>query len=453
MRKYLGLFAFVLLIALVAAGCSSKSETSGTSGNAGGNTGGNTGSSQSAAGDGSEGLSGKITIASWAAAADSLEETAGNFKNIHPNAQIDIQRVGHDYQSIIPPLTAGKGAPDIVHIEQRDFQTFLRQFEGQFVDLQSEIGDKKDEFAEIAWAAVEKDGKAYGVPWDLGPAGVWYRTDYYEQAGIDVESIKTWDDFIAAGKQLQAAVEGVNMVAFDTVGSDPNPSTWMLLMNQLGGRYMDENGKIDFANEPNIRAMEMVKRFKDEGIVLHAGNWDELVQAVSGGKTASVILPVWFAGTISVQAEDQAGLWGVMPLPAFEEGGPNEANLGGGVLAITTQSENQELALEFIKYALMTNEGQDVQMKYGLFPSWQPYYDSEGFQKEDEFFGFKLADFFGSVAKNIPVLEFGPYYMDFHSNLLNAYGAVLTGQKSAEDALKEAEERSAAVTLLEITSR
>lgn len=146
MRKYLGLFAFVLLIALVAAGCSTKNETSGTSGN----TGGNTGSSQSAAGDGSEGLSGQITIASWAAAADSLEETAGNFKNIHPNAQIDIQRVGHDYQSIIPPLTAGKGAPDIVHIEQRDFQTFLRQFEGQFVDLQSEIGDKKDEFAEIA---------------------------------------------------------------------------------------------------------------------------------------------------------------------------------------------------------------------------------------------------------------------------------------------------------------
>lgn len=433
MKKNKIVISLILIMLLVFTGCSNREA-------------GNSSGSES------DGLTGKITIASWAAAADSLEETAGNFMKIHPDAKIEIQRVGHDYQSIIPPLTAGIGAPDIVHIEQRDFQTFLRQFEGQFKDLKDEIGDRKAEFAEIAWTAVERDGKVFGVPWDLGPAGVWYRTDYYEKANIDVESLKTWDDFIEAGKKLKETVDGVSMVAFDTVGSDPNPSTWMILMNQLGGQYTDSDGKINFANEANMKAMEMVKKFKDENIVLHAGNWDELVQAVSNGRTASVILPVWFGGTISVQAEEQAGLWNVMPLPAFEEGGPNQANLGGGVLAITEQSKNQELALEFIKYALLTNEGQDVQMKYGLFPSWQPYYDSEGFQKVDEFFGFKLADFFGTVSKNIPALDFGPYYMDFHSNLQNAYGYVLNDRMSVEEALKNAAERSATITGLEISN-
>lgn len=399
-----------------------------------------------------EELTGEIEVASWAAAADSLEEAAEKFMEENPNATINIRRVGHDYSSITPPLTAGVGAPDIVHVEQRDFQTFLRQFEGQFVDLTDKMGDRKDEFAEIAWQAAEKDGQVWAVPWDIGPAAVWYRSDYFEEAGIDPDAIKTWDDYIEAGKTLQEKLDGVNMVAFDATGSDPNPSTWMILMNQLGGKYNDEDGKINFTNEENIKAMEMVKKFKDEGIVFDAANWDALMQAISNGDTASIILPVWLAGNIKGNAPDQEGLWSVMPLPAFEEGGPHQANLGGGVLAITTQSENPDLAWAFIEYSLLTEEGQDIQMKYGLFPSWQPYYEMEGFQEEDEYFGIKLADFFGSVSMDIPELDFGPYYMDFHSNLRDAYGNTLNGNMSAEEALREAEERSASSTGLEIAN-
>lgn len=398
----------------------------------------------------SNGSDNEINVATWAAAADALEEAAEKYMESNPDAKINIQRVGHDYQSIIPPLTAGKGAPDIVHIEQRDSQTFLRQFDGQFIDLSDKIGDREDEFAEVAWEAVSKDGKVYGVPWDLGPAAVWYRTDYYEEAGIDADAIETWDDFIVAGKQLQDKIDDVKMLTFDLTGSDPNPSTWMILMNQLSGQYNDEDGKINFVNEPNIKALEMVKKFKDEGIVHDSGDWSALVQTVQNGDAASVMLPVWFAGTISAQAEDQAGLWGVMELPAFEKDGPHQANLGGGVLAITEHTSNKDLAYSFIEFALLTNEGQDIQMKHGLFPSWQPYYESEGFSKVDEYFGFNLPDFFAKVSKDIPKLEFGPYYREFHNELTDAYGNAMNDIMSPEEALKNAEDRSAAATELEI---
>ncbi|MEI3606597.1 extracellular solute-binding protein [Pseudogracilibacillus sp. SE30717A] len=430
---FLKMMAFALACLLLVA-CSSKDSSKTTD-------------DSESAGDGT---SGEITVASWAAAADALEEAAENYMEENPDAKITIQRVGHGYENIIPPLTAGMGAPDIVHVEQRDFQTFLRQFDGQFMDLTDQIGERKDEFAAIAWEAVEKDDKVLGVPWDLGPAAVWYRADYYEEAGINPDDIETWDDFIEAGKQLQEKVDGVKMVTFDTSGSDANPSTWMILMNQLSGQYNDEEGNINFANEPNIKAMEMVKKFKDEGIVYDSGDWSALVRTITNGDAASVILPVWLAGTISGQASDQAGQWNVMKLPAFEEGGPHQANLGGGVLAVTENSESKDLAVSFIEYALLTNEGQDVQMKYGLFPSWQPYYESEGFSKEDEFFGFKLSDFFASVSTDIPKLDFGPYYMDFHSELLDAYGNVMNDVMDAEEALKNAEERSSSSTGLDI---
>lgn len=419
-------------LALTLAACGGSGGTSGTDTAGGGDT---------------------ITVASWAAAADALEVAAGDYMDANPGTTITIQRVGHDYANIIPALTAGSGAPDVIHVEQRDFQTFTRQFEGQFMDLTEQIAPHQDEFASVAWVATQMDGKTYGVPWDLGPAAVWYRTDYYEQAGIDPAEIKTWDDFIEAGKQLQDAVDGVKMVTFDATGSDPNPSTWMILMSQLGGRYQDDQGLIDFANEPNIQAMEMVRSFKDAGIVHDSGDWAALVQTIQSGQAASIILPVWLAGTIEAQAPDQEGLWSVLPLPAFEAGGNQNANLGGGVLTIYENSGSKELALDFIEYALLTNEGQAVQMSHGLFPAWQPFYETEEFKADSGYFATNIAEAFAEVATEIPEIEFGPYYMDFHSELSNAYGIVMTTDESAESALAAAEQRAATATGLEVTTR
>jgi len=409
------------------------------------------GGGDSAGSDGA--ASGPITIASWAAAADAMEDTAELYMAENPGTEIIVERVGHGYESIIPPLTAGSGAPDVIHVEQRDFQTFLRQFDGQFLNLTDEIADREGEFASIAWEAVTRDGEVFGFPWDLGPAAVWYRTDFYEQAGIDVDAIETWDDFIAAGHQLQDELDDVSMVTFDLTGSDPNPSTWMILMNQLGGRYTNDAGEIDFVNDANVRAMEQVHAFKEEGIALDSGDWSALVQNISSGNTASVILPIWLGGTIKAQAPDQEGVWGAMPLPAFESGGNREANLGGGVLAIHKDTQNAELAIDFLNYALLTEEGQTVQMDYGLFPSWQPFYESDAIQEEDPYFATNIGDFFASVSTDIPTLEFGPYYMDFHSELLNAYGQTLTGAADATAALEQAEDRAATATGLEIADR
>ncbi len=395
---------------------------------------------------------GPITVASWAAAADALEEAAAAYAEQDGKAEIEIQRVGHDYANIIPALTAGSGAPDIMHVEQRDFQTFQRQFAGQFVDVTEFLAPYEGQFAEVAWTAGGNGEAMHGVPWDLGPGAVWYRTDLYEQGGISADEIETWDDFVTAGETLQSNLDDVNMVAFDATGSDPNPSTWMLLMGQLGGRYTLD-GKIDFANEPNLRAMQQVKDFKDAGIVYNAGDWAALVEAVSSGRTASVILPVWFAGTIEAQAPDQKGLWSVMPLPAFEKGGNHDTNLGGGVLAVSSGTECPDEALDFIQFALLTDEGQTIQLEHGLFPAWQPFYESEAFAKADTgFFQVNVPETFASLAQSIPNLEFGPYYMDFHSELNNAYGQVMSANQSPEAAFKEAESRAATATGLEVVS-
>lgn len=83
-------------------------------------------------------------------------------------------------------------------------------------------------------------------------------------------------------------------------------------------------------------------KLKNEGIVFNSPTWDDRVRAVVNGNTATVIYPVWYAGTLRHQAKELKGKWGVFPLPAFTEGGPNQANSGGSLLAISSQSKTKK---------------------------------------------------------------------------------------------------------------
>lgn len=50
------------------------------------------------------------------------------------------------------------------------------------------------------------DGQVYGMPFDSGVTGLYYRKDYLEQAGFKPEDMQdlTWDRFIEIGQQVEA---------------------------------------------------------------------------------------------------------------------------------------------------------------------------------------------------------------------------------------------------------
>ncbi len=70
------------------------------------------------------------------------------------------------------------------------------------------------QFPDFKRTELEVGDAAYAMPWDS--VRPWfYRRDFYKNAGIDPASIKTWDDFIAAGKKISAANPGVVMSQAD----------------------------------------------------------------------------------------------------------------------------------------------------------------------------------------------------------------------------------------------
>jgi lactose/L-arabinose transport system substrate-binding protein len=399
-----------------------------------------------------QGASGAINVASWNIAADALKETIPAFKKQNPGADVTVQYIDFDYSQLTPRLQAGAGAPDVFSVAQQDLKSFLLRFPDQFVDLTERMEAHGDEFAEAPLATVTKDGRIFGVPWDMGPVALFYRRDYLEQAGIDPASVTTYDEFVQAGKRLQEEVGGdVKWTAIDATGSDGNPADYIYLLNQLGGSFYDERGRVDFTNEKSYQAMSTIERIKAEGVYVNVPSYDEWARVISNGDTASAIAAVWESGTIKQQGGDaQKGKWDVMPLPAFSEGGSRQATAAGSVLVVSSQSQNQDGAWEFIKHALLTNEGQDKQWEYGLFPSWKPYWDQPNFTKPDPYFGFSVARRFADIARNVQPLDYGSHFLDFYKPLGDAYSAVLTGDASPQEAFARAEQRAAEAANLEV---
>ncbi len=157
--------------------------------------------------------SGEITIWSWNIAASSLKATVAGFNKQFPDVKVTVEDLGNQQtfdKTLAGCAAGGAGLPDILSIENHESEIFWTQFPDCFVDLKTlgytdEIAAK---FPDFKRTELEVDGKAYAMPWDSGPVAMFYRRDFYEKAGVDPATIKTWDDFIAAGKKIQEANPG-----------------------------------------------------------------------------------------------------------------------------------------------------------------------------------------------------------------------------------------------------
>lgn len=420
MKKLTLLLSLLLITSVLLVACSGKDEKSG--------------SAESGA---------TIKVAAWNSAADALAEQIEGFNKKYPDIKVEILHSDTGYSKVTPALAAGSGAPDIIQTQARDFQAFLTKFPDQFVDLTDKTKAYHDQFIESSWGAVTQDGKVYAMPWDTGPTALYYRIDLFEKAGIDIASIKTWEDYIEAGKKLKEVIPETTMTGYT---NDFN--LYEIFLNQLGGSYV-KDGKINVNSPESKEALLLQKKMKDEGVAINVKDGNGRITANNNETIATNILPVWYAGTLQHSVDKQAGKWGIVPLPAFEEGGNTQANLGGSVLAVSKQSKNADAAFKFIEYVLTTDEGQKVMIDYGLFPSYVPFYENEEFKENNDYFGMGVYPFFAGLTENIHTMDHGPIMLDATKPINDLISAVLEG-KNVDESMETAAKAISKTTKLEI---
>ncbi len=197
---------------------------------------------------------GTIEIWAWNINVPLLEKAAEEYKKENPKAEIRISDISTQdvYTKLSIGLQAkGKGLADVILIEDTHIRGFFENWPSNFTNL-SALGynDNEKYFPAFKVALNKMDGNFYGMPFDAGPVGVFYRPSIFKEAGIEPSTIETWDDYIKAGEAIREKT-GAYM-------TDVRTDEDILVRAMIGTfntHYFDIDGNIAFNSPEMIEAI------------------------------------------------------------------------------------------------------------------------------------------------------------------------------------------------------
>lgn len=314
---------------------------------------------------------------------------------VYPNAEM--------HNKLLIAIQSGVGAPDIADININYFANFVKG-DIQLVDLTDIVTQVLPYGVQSRFDLYAKDGKYYGLPTHVGATVVYYNKKITDQAGVDIDSLDTWDKYCEAGKQVVAKT-GKPMTVFEVSNQRP---FWPMIV-QRGGDYLNKDGSVALDSDINIKTLEyMRKMFFDDKIVeaCPGGNTsvEEFWTYMNGGGCASLIMPSWFMSRFLNYMPDLKGNVYIRPMPVFEEGDARTVGIGGTATSITTQCKNIDIAKKVVEEAKLTKEANiNIWTKLAFDPVRTDVWDSEELTKASEYFGNE--SFFEIIAPykdNIP---------------------------------------------------
>ena len=382
----------------------------------------------------------EITIWAWNVAAKALVESAKSFNQKYPNIKVNVQEYGlaqNVYERYSVILSSGVGVPDIIQIESDYVQTFAETYPQYFFDMNGYIDiEGKVDPSKIS-TSYDSEKRLVSIPWDSGPVVMFYREDLFNQAGIDINTIITFEDYISAGKKLKERFPNITMTGLPFT-QDENLFRCLLVANK--SYYLNNKGEITVASSKAIETLQMIKRLIDEGVAKNTINWDGGIVANKNGELASWIMGGWWGGTIKDQMPEMKGKWKIAPIPAFPDGARASSSGGAGLSITASEPIKQAAALEFIKESLMNVDNQLMMYeKFSLFPSYLPTYDDARFLKSDDYFGDDFNKILADVTKEIPnVIYASEDFAEIKNTVVSVYEDVLNNNRDIKSALEQA---------------
>ncbi|WP_210275443.1 ABC transporter substrate-binding protein [Rhizobium sp. G21] len=367
-----------------------------------------------------------------------MKEAGARYTAKHPETTfniVDFAKADVE-QKLQTSLSSGATdtLPDIVLIEDYGAQKYLQSFPGSFAALSDKIDYSG--FAPYKVQLMTVDDKVYGMPFDSGVTGMYYRKDYLEQAGFKPEDMQniTWDRFIEIGKEVEAKT-GHKMMGFD-----PNDAGLTRIMMQSAGEwYFDNDGNLNIENNAALKAaLETQGKIMQAGIFKPTAGWNEWLASFTSGDVAAVVTGVWITGTVKAQA-DQSGKWGVAATPKLSvEGATSASNLGGSSWYVLEASKEKDEAIDFLNevYAKDTEFYQKILTERGAVGSLMAAREGAAYGAEDPFFGGeKVWQKFSDWLAQIPAVNYGIFTNEVDTAVTANLGSMGKGAK-VEDVLK-----------------
>lgn len=236
------------------------------------------------------------------------------------------------------------------------------------------------------------DGTVYAVPYYFGSRYIFYRSDIWSAAGVEVPT--TLQEFTDAAEKLTTETQS----GFAMGGQDwRNGISWVFAN---GGELATVDGTewTSTLSDPNtIKGLEMWQELVQKASLLptterDVSYWDFLNDGTDGAapEATSIMAPGWARWSIGDMTTNDAGeevrdgmaddsKFDIFAMPGVD-GGVAPVFAGGSNIAISAKSQNPELAKELMKI-IFSEDYQTMLGENGLGPANTQYTSSLGDDK------------------------------------------------------------------------
>lgn len=391
-------------------------------------------------GESSEGSGGKTTLTlldyytAGTGSSDAVNWYVEKFESEHKN--VDVQRQSVPFENLMPKVLQAASAsdmPNIVIIDNPNVQQVAAT--GQLRTFDDLPGHTTDGYYDGAVKECEYEGAHYCYPVGSNSTGLFYNKKMLDAAGIDPPT--TWAELTTAAEKLtKGSTHGI------AVSAPPDEQgTW-----QLEPFAWSNGGTMTKVDSPQwIQALEMWTTWAENGYmsksVMQWGQSPELTQQFLKEKAAMMVNGPWIFPDLNEADWKYNEDYGIATIPVPEAGQEVIAPLGGETwtLGNSGDDEQQELAWEFVKGTQESSTMQKMTEQMYYVPT-KPAVTKEFLKGGEEYEVFAEQ----SLTARPRTTEYGANYPKVSQAVWTAIQASLTGTKTPEEALQEAQQNTVA---------
>jgi multiple sugar transport system substrate-binding protein len=364
-----------------------------------------------------------------------------DFEKEYPTIDVEFEGVGpaQAREKLLTQI-AGGNAPDSAFVDAGLVQDLASR--GALVNLDGYIAGSdvvaEEDYVEGFRNTALFEDSMYGLPFDGETTGLFYRTDLFQQAGIEGPP-QTWQEFEQTAATLTDPSKNQYGVAMFSSEAAYYFYPWLW---QAGADVLTPDGQHMAIDSPEaIRAaefyVELAQKYAPPDY-LPSNSWDGRVTFASG-KAAMYIAGNWFAGNTIAEFPDIEGDWASAPLPRGDAG--CATTLAGDSLVVLGDSEQQDAAWLWIEYLSRPENmttwtiGEETTT---LLPPRQSLLQSDQLTSHDKGFLQGFADDMECAV--VDTVE-QPKYPEIENVLNEELGKAMIGEQTAEEAIQNTAEK------------
>jgi multiple sugar transport system substrate-binding protein len=347
---------------------------------------------------------------------------------------------------------AGRTPIDLISVDQIWLGEFAQGgFLTDLTDRAKSWGKEKDWY-QTNWDGGKYNGKLYGIWAWTDIRAMWYWKDLLSKAGVNPDSLKTWNGYIADAKQLNNALKNQGIQGMHLVGASHSPDMWYPYLWMLGGEIVKQKSGHPtkgtywfpaYNSTAGIKALQFLKQQVDAGIKPQINHfWG---QEFADKKFAVMLEGSWLLGVFPHEQwnniNQKIGMLPMFPVPNI---GNNSATMiGGWILGIPETSQNKDLAWELLTTMVDPQVLTPMLQKEGYLPTQKPIGEGP--------YAATLNASIPYYKEMISMIPIGhsrpniPEYPQIADNIKEAIDKVYYGIKDPKQALNEAAAKSAKV--------